>query len=42
MKIGEIITFVIPSYNAFGVSGDGNKIGVNQTIKSTVTLLNIK
>jgi FKBP-type peptidyl-prolyl cis-trans isomerase FkpA len=42
MKIGEIITFVIPSYNAFGISGDGNKIGVNQTIKSTVTLLNIK
>jgi gliding motility-associated peptidyl-prolyl isomerase len=42
MKVGEIITFVIPSYNAFGISGDGNKIGVNQTIKSTVTLLNIK
>lgn len=42
MKIGETITFVIPSYNAFGVSGDGNKIGVNKTIKSTVTLLNIK
>ncbi|WP_299665517.1 gliding motility-associated peptidyl-prolyl isomerase GldI [uncultured Polaribacter sp.] len=41
MKIGETITFVIPSYNAFGISGDGNKIGINQTIKSTVTLLNI-
>lgn len=42
MKIGETITFVIPSYNAFGVSGDGNKIGVNKTIKTTVTLINIK
>lgn len=42
MKIGETITFVIPSYNAFGISGDGNKIGISKTIKSTVTLLNIK
>ena len=42
MKIGETITFVIPSYNAFGISGDGNKIGINKTIKSTVTLLSIK
>lgn len=41
MKMGETITFVIPSYNAFGISGDGNKIGVNKTIKSTVTLLKI-
>ena len=41
MKIGETITFVIPSYNAFGISGDGDKIGMNKTIKSTVTLLNI-
>ena len=42
MKLGETITFVIPSYNAFGISGDGNRIGMNTTIKSTVTLLNIK
>ena len=42
MKIGETITFVIPSYRAFGVTGDGNKIEVNQTIKSTVTLIDIK
>jgi len=42
MKVGEIVTFVIPSYHAFGIAGDGNKIEVNQTIKSTVTLLNIK
>lgn len=41
MKIGETITFIIPSYRAFGVTGDDNKIGINQTIKSTVTLINI-
>ena len=41
MKVGETITFVIPSYNAFGISGDGKKIGINQSIKSTVTLINI-
>ena len=42
MKKGETITFIIPSYRAFGVSGDGNKIGVNQTLKSKVTLIDIK
>jgi len=42
MKIGETITFVIPSYRAFGVSGDGNKIGINQSIQSTVSLINIE
>lgn len=42
MKAGETITFVIPSYRGFGVTGDGNKIKPNQTIKSTVTLINIK
>lgn len=41
MKLGETITFIIPSYNAFGILGDGNKIGINQSIKSTVTLINI-
>ena len=41
MKKGETITFVIPSYNAFGISGDGNKIRINQSIISTVTLINI-
>jgi gliding motility-associated peptidyl-prolyl isomerase len=42
MKIGETITFVIPSYSAFGITGDNNKIGINQSIKSTVKLINIK
>jgi gliding motility-associated peptidyl-prolyl isomerase len=42
MKVGETIIFVIPSYHAFGIAGDGDKIVGNKTIKSTVTLLNIK
>ncbi|MDG2193347.1 MAG: gliding motility-associated peptidyl-prolyl isomerase GldI [Polaribacter sp.] len=41
MKVGETIVFVIPSYRAFGVSGDGNKIGINQSIISIVTLIDI-
>lgn len=42
MKKGEKIKFVIPSYNAFGVVGDENRIGINQSIISIVTLVNIK
>lgn len=42
MKLGETVTFVIPFYSAFGIAGDGNKIGIYQSIKSTVTLINIK
>lgn len=42
MKKGETITFVIPSYRAYGVTGDGNRIGINQTLKSTLTLIDIK
>lgn len=42
MKKGEKIKFVIPSYNAFGVIGDNSKIGINQSIISIVTLVNIK
>ncbi len=41
MKKGETITFVIPSYRAYGVTGDGNRIGINQTLKSTLTLIEI-
>lgn len=42
MKVGETVKFVIPSYNAFGVVGDDHKIGMNQSIVSIVTLINIK
>jgi len=42
MKVGENITFAIPSYKAFGISGDKNRIGINQSLIVTVTLINIK
>ncbi len=42
MKVGETITFVFPSSVAYGTAGDGDQIGVYQTIKSKITLLNIK
>ena len=42
MKVGETVKFVIPSYSAYGVVGDDQKIGINQSITSIVTLLNIK
>lgn len=42
MKPGETIKFIFPSFNAFGVVGDGQKIGINQSLISKVTLINIK
>lgn len=42
MTVGETIKFIIPSYNAFGVVGDNNRIGINESIISKVTLINIK
>jgi len=42
MKEGEEIVFIIPSYLAYGVSGDENKIKINQPIKSTVKLNKIE
>lgn len=38
LKEGERATFLIPSSLAYGFKGDGNKIGVNTPIKSSVTL----
>lgn len=42
MKKGERAVFVIPSYSAYGITGDGDKIGVHQPLLSEVTLLDIK
>lgn len=42
MKEGETVTFVFPSYTAFGYYGDSKKIGTNMPIVSTVTVLNIE
>ncbi|WP_459212875.1 gliding motility-associated peptidyl-prolyl isomerase GldI [Aquimarina rhabdastrellae] len=42
MQIGEEITFIFPSYLAFGYYGDNDKIGTNVPIKVNVKLNNIK
>lgn len=42
MKEGETVTFIFPSYKAYGYYGDYDKIGTNMTIQSTVTILNIE
>ena len=42
MKVGESIKFILPSFNAFGVLGDEKKIGMNTSIISRITLINIK
>lgn len=42
MKEGEEIVFILPSYTAYGVTGDGNKIKINQSLKSRVKLIKIK
>ncbi|WP_299437399.1 gliding motility-associated peptidyl-prolyl isomerase GldI [uncultured Aquimarina sp.] len=38
MKEGEIVTFLFPSYQAYGYYGDDNKIGTNIPLISRVTL----
>ncbi len=41
MKKGETVTFLFPSPMAYGYHGDGNNIGVNIPIISTVSLIDI-
>ena len=38
MKEGETITFLFPSYKAFGYYGINNKLGTNVPVQCTVTL----
>ncbi len=38
MKAGETVTFLFPSYQAYGYYGDDNKIGTNIPLRTTVTL----
>lgn len=42
LKEGEEIVFIFPSYNAFGIVGDKEKIGINQTLIYSVKLIKIK
>lgn len=41
MKKGETVTFLFPSSLAYGYPGDGDKIGINVPLMSTVTLIDI-
>jgi FKBP-type peptidyl-prolyl cis-trans isomerase len=38
MKQGEMVTFLFPSYQAYGYYGDDNKIGTNIPLIAEVTL----
>ncbi|MBP2832335.1 gliding motility-associated peptidyl-prolyl isomerase GldI [Aquimarina sp. U1-2] len=38
MKAGETVTFLFPSYQAYGYYGDDHKIGTNIPLKTKVTL----
>lgn len=42
MKVGETVTFLFPSYKAFGYYGIENKLGTNVPVQSTVTLKSIQ
>ena len=41
MKKGEIVTFLFPSYKAYGYYGITDKLGTNIPVQCTVTLNNI-
>lgn len=42
MKEGETVTFLFPSYKAYGYYGIENKLGTNVPVQSTVTLTSIQ
>jgi len=42
MKEGEVVTFLLPSYKAYGYYGIENKLGTNIPVQSTVRLRSIE
>ena len=42
LKAGEVATFLFPSSLAFGYHGDGDRIGTNIPVKSTISILAIE
>ncbi len=42
LKEGEVATFLYPSSLGYGYPGDGDKIGVNVPLKSTLVILKIE
>lgn len=42
MKEGEVVTFLLPSYKAYGYYGIENKLGTNIPVQSTINLRSIE
>lgn len=42
MKVGETVTFLFPSYKAYGYYGIENKLGTNIPVQSKITLKSIE
>ena len=42
LSMGDIGVFLMPSYLGYGYQGDGEKIGINQPLKFTIKLTDIK
>ncbi|MEK9608607.1 MAG: gliding motility-associated peptidyl-prolyl isomerase GldI [Flavobacteriaceae bacterium] len=42
LSMGEIGVFLFPSYLCYAYQGDGDKIGINQPLRFTITLLELE
>ena len=42
LKAGEVVTFLFPSSLVYGYHGDGERIGTNIPVKSTISILDIE
>lgn len=42
LAMGEIGVFLFPSYLCYAYQGDGDKIGINQPLRFTITLLKLE
>lgn len=42
LKVGEIGVFLVPSFLGYGYQGDGNKVGINQPLRFTIQLNELK
>ena len=42
LSLGDIGTFLMPSFLCYGYQGDGEKIGINQPLRITLQLNSIK
>ncbi|MGB1449135.1 MAG: gliding motility-associated peptidyl-prolyl isomerase GldI [Flavobacteriaceae bacterium] len=42
LSVGDIGVFLVPSFLGYGYQGDGEKIGINQPLRFTVELINLK